>query len=243
MNVILFMANVLKVEDLITSYKGFSVKDVSFTLKSGDIFGLIGSSGSGKSTVMNSILGVKKFDIGKVSFLVDGEEASLKENVGYSSQGNALFPYLTLEENIMTFGRIYGLKKRVIKQRISLLLKLMGLENAGNKRIIELSGGMAKRADLIVALIHDPKVLILDEPFAGLDIALVNFLWKTIKYLAEQGRIIIISSHSLYDIKKNCTKIGFIVDGSYYSYEEMMKKTGRTRNDPLESLFLKMGVG
>jgi len=88
--------------------------------------------------------------------------------------------------------------KRVIKQRISLLLKLMGLENAGNKRIIELSGGMAKRADLIVALIHDPKVLILDEPFAGLDIALVNFLWKTIKYLAEQGRIIIVSSHSLY---------------------------------------------
>jgi len=237
------MANVLKVEDLITSYKNFSVKDVNFTLKSGDVFGLIGSSGAGKSTVIKTILGVKKADIGKVSFSVDGRDDKIAGCVGYSSQGNALFPYLTLEENIMTFGKIYGLGKREIKTRMNLLLKLMKLENAKKKRITELSGGMMKRADLIIALIHEPKVLILDEPFAGLDIALVNFLWKTIKYLAGQGRIIIISSHSLADIKKNCTQIGFIVDGIYYSYEQLMKKTGRTRNDPLENLFLEMGVG
>ncbi len=236
------MANVLRVEDLITSYKNFSVKEVSFTLQSGDIFGLIGSSGAGKSTVIKTILGVKKADIGKVSFSVDGRSEKIVDYTGYSSQGNALFPYLTLEENIITFGKIYGLGKREIKTRMNLLLKLMKLEHAKKKRITELSGGMMKRADLIIALIHDPKVLILDEPFAGLDIALVNFLWRTIKYLSGQGRIIIISSHSLADIKKNCTQIGFIVDGCYYSYEQLMKKTGRTRNDPLENLFLEMGV-
>jgi ABC-2 type transport system ATP-binding protein len=208
-------------DDLSTSYRRFEISGVSLNLKQGDIFGLIGASGSGKSTLIKAILRLKKLNSGKITFFKDGEEQNLVKNIGYSPQENALFPFLTVRENIYTFGKLYNVSSLTIKARSDILLKRLNLSSSLDKKILELSGGMKKRLDLLISLIHDPNVLILDEPFNGLDISLQKFIWNLIKELSSEGKIIIISSHIIEDIEKNCNKIGLIEEGLFFSDEEI----------------------
>lgn len=207
-------------------YKGraqFAISGVDITLESGDIFGLVGQSGSGKSTIIKTILGLIKPLSGKITLTQDGVEKSILERVGYSPQENALYFSLTLEENCHTFARLYGVKSKEYLQQKQQLLSMLKLEPFEKKVIAQLSGGTQKRADLAVALIHDPQVIILDEPFNGLDASLQDFIWKFIKKLSADGKIIIITSHLLDDMQKNCTKIGLVHKNQYFTPESMQK--------------------
>jgi len=202
--------------------------------------GMMGKSGSGKSTLVRTLVGLKKADKGKIDFYINNQKTSLNNNIGYSSQGNSLFPYLTLEENIMTFGKLRGLKKQIILERMDILLKQLKLTKAKKKKTIQLSGGMAKRADIIITLLHNPYVIFLDEPFSGLDFSLVKFLWKILHNLAKQGKIIIISSHLLGDIKDNCTNLGLISEGNFYNYQQIVAKMKKDKVSSLEQLFMEV---
>jgi len=213
-----------KVEKLSTSYKNFSIKNVNFKLNSGDIMGLVGRSGSGKSTLIKTILGQKKPDSGYVNLFENGNPENFFEYIGYSPQANALYEFLTLQENMITFGRLHKMPLEKIMEAMNTLLKRLDLSKAKHKNIVQLSGGMQKRADLAVSLVHDPKVIILDEPFTGLDVSLQQFIWKLLRELAEKGRIIIISSHMLNDVQKNCNKYGLVLEGSFYNTEEIQKR-------------------
>ncbi len=211
----------LSASNITTSYKKFSVSNINFNLCSGDIMGFVGRSGSGKSTIMKTLLGFKTYDSGNIELIKNNNPVEIKLMIGYSPQDNSLFPYLTLKENLFTFGRLNGVKKEQIEKRTVELLKRLGLTGHENKKIMDFSGGMRKRADLAITLIHEPSIIILDEPFNGLDISLQSFIWKLVKDLSKQGKIIIISSHMIQDIQKYCNKIGLIENGIFYDNSEV----------------------
>lgn len=211
----------LIVKGVSISYRNFKLSHINFNLDQGDILGLIGGSGSGKSTIIKSIVGIKMPESGSIVFSVDGKEMPLNDYLGYSPQQNSLYPYLTVEENIMTFSKLYNIDDYEASNRMDALLKRLNLNNHRLKRINQLSGGMKKRVDLATTLIHSPKLIILDEPFNGLDISLQKFIWELLYELKNQGKIIIVSSHMLTDIRKNCNKFGLVHNGYFYNTEQI----------------------
>lgn len=202
-------------------YRGFSIPNITFTIASGTIFGLLGRSGSGKSTLINALVGLSSPQKGSFHLTVGGVEKPLATALGYSPQANALYPFLTVEENIRTFAQLYNVPATQAEERMTALLTRLDLVHSRAKRVEELSGGMEKRVDLAVTLIHDPAVIVLDEPFNGLDISLQRFIWELLQELAGKGRIIIITSHMLDDVQRYCTKFGLIENQRFYSDEEV----------------------
>lgn len=217
------------------SYRNFKLSHISFDLEQGSILGLIGGSGSGKSTVINAIVGLKLPDTGRITFFLDNKEASLNDHLGYSPQQNSLFPYLTVEENVLTFAKLYKVDSYEAHNRMEKLLKRLNLFQHKQKLIYQLSGGMKKRVDLAVTLIHSPKLIILDEPFNGLDISLQKFIWNLLLELKEQGKLIIVSSHMLLDIKKNCDKFGLVHNGYFYNTQQIDDSLKTSRHHSFET--------
>ena len=232
---------VLEVRDLSVGIGKFEIRDISFTLKNGDILGLVGRSGSGKSTLIKALLGRLKIKKGEITFSINGNKSELNKTLGYSPQDNSIFPLLTLEENLETFGKLYGLSKEQISKNAEPILKMLDLEKHVKKKIIEMSGGMQKRSDLAVTLIHNPDVIILDEPFNGLDISLQKFIWMKLRELSKAGKIIIICSHILEDIRKYCNNYGLIESGTYYDSNHIisfLKNNNMQLEEYLEKLFI-----
>lgn len=214
----------LKLDDVSLQYKHFYLEKVNFSLESGDIIGITGQSGSGKSTILKAVIGQKRFSTGTITTKVGKEEVPLLSVCSYSPQENSLFSKLTLKENLETFADLGGLIREDIWPDVEKMIEQLGLTNAQDKQIIELSGGMKKRVDLAIALMYEPRILILDEPFAGLDIALRKFLWKAIKSYADKGNIVILTSHLIEDLAKNSTKVGLVYKKRYYNDAEIRKK-------------------
>ncbi len=201
------------------------LKEISLDIPKGTIFGVVGSSGSGKSTLLNIITGNILPDKGDVLFepkdlarynlldptahlqSVNKDILALKSTVGYSPQVPSFYEKLTCKENIDFFGSLYRLPKEVLKINSNILLKLVGLEEWSDKLAEELSGGMQKRLDLACSLIHDPKILVLDEPTADLDFILREQMWNLIRKIKQKGTTIIMSSHFIDEIEGLCDKI------------------------------------
>lgn len=218
----------------------FKIKNVTFQLTGGDILGVIGRSGSGKSTIIKAMVGaVRKYE-GAIELYEDSKEIRVDTSLGYSPQDNALYPLLTLKENIFIFGKLNGMKNKDIEERRDMLLNRLDLFNSKDKLITQLSGGMQKRADLACALIHNPKIIVLDEPFNGIDVSLQRFIWMFIKELSAEGRIIIISSHMLEDLERNCTQFGLIEGGAYYDTVQIARYLKNSKEKDLESFLTKV---
>ena len=221
-------------------YKTYSIKNVSFILNSGDIMGLLGRSGAGKSTIISALTGIRKPIKGSIKLFVNNKEVPIREYLGYSPQANALYSFLTVKENVMTFASLYGVPKKIAYERMNYLFKRLMLSGNENKRITQLSGGMKKKVDLVITLIHDPLLLILDEPFAGLDISLQVFLWNFIKELARQGKIIIIASHLINSIQTHCNKFALVENGYYYNNNQLITSLIKSRETSLEDFLVKV---
>lgn len=203
---------------------------VSFEIGENEIFGLVGSSGCGKSTLLKIIMGMTSADSGSILF--EGKDASkavnyLRKKTGFATQDNMLFDELTVLENSLYFGNLYGLTDKEIKERFNELIALLRLEEFRNTQIIQLSGGMVKRANLLVSLIHKPKLLILDEPTVGLDSVLRDSLWEYIHKIKKTGTTILVTSHLLDEIENNCDRVAILKGGKIAaigSVEDYFKK-------------------
>ncbi len=193
------------------------LKGISFRIKEGEIFGLVGRSGCGKSTLLRIIMGMMRPNSGQILFeggMVWSKLRYLRKNTGFAPQGNTLFNELSIYENAMFFGKLYGVDKDVLKKRFDELVSLLGLNGFEKYFVSLLSGGMKKRANLLVSLIHGPKLLILDEPTVGLDSILRGSLWKYIKKINKEGTTILVTSHLLNEIEENCDRVAIIKDGA-----------------------------
>lgn len=220
--------SVLQVSEVDTSYRDFGIHDIDFNLLSGEIMGLIGKSGSGKSTLIKTILGLKKPDNGSVDIVIDGAPKNIKQVTGYSSQENSLYGSLTIKENLETFGSLRGISKKEVMESSEDFLRELGIYEARNKRVDQLSGGMKKRADIAVATVHDPKLVVFDEPFSGIDPPQRKIIWKSIHSMTEEGKMVILTSHLIDDLTQNCNHFGLISQGDFYYSDEIKSMMNET---------------
>ncbi len=202
--------------------------DISLDINSGEIFGVIGASGSGKSTLLNVMIGFLKPETGDVLFRGEHllEHASshmfrsifkhpedLKKMIGMASQTPSFYTELSVKENLEYFGSLYGLSNHSIQANTNTLINLMDLQGSENKTAHNLSGGMQRRLDMACSLIHDPKVLILDEPTADLDPLLRNHIWRLVKKINKRGTTVVLASHHLSELELLCTRIAILKEG------------------------------
>ncbi|HLD34092.1 MAG TPA: ABC transporter ATP-binding protein [Candidatus Nanoarchaeia archaeon] len=227
------MPSLIELQNVTQIFSKRSVlENVNLTINYDDFVGIIGASGSGKTTLLRIILGIYTPPLGKII----ANSASLQHTIGFASQDDAFYPRLTVLENMFYFGELYGISKTILNQRIPYLLQLVKLEDAGEATARNLSGGMKRRLGIALALIHDPKVLILDEPTAGLDIVLQRHIWKIINDIRSLGKTIIVSTHDLDALQEHCTSFIFIHQKSVYSGASVKQLISRYRGN-LSKLF------
>jgi ABC-2 type transport system ATP-binding protein len=188
-----------------------AVDDVSFTVRDNECYGLLGPNGAGKTTTIAIVCGLLKADAGEVT--VDGEPGGslrAKAAIGYVPQDLALYPDLSARENLHFFGQLYGLVGKQLERRISETLELVGLAERGKDRVGTYSGGMKRRANIAAGLLHEPRLLILDEPTVGVDPQSRNAILETVSGL---GIAVLYTTHYMEEATKICHRIGIIDDG------------------------------
>jgi ABC-type multidrug transport system ATPase subunit len=192
------------------------LKDVSFDVEQGEIIGLAGKSGGGKTTLMRVLMGFYHADGGKILF--EGKDVSrdlyhLRQNIGFTTQDNSFYEKLTVFENLEYFGQMYGVDEKSIRDRVPMLLGLLELNGKENLLAEDLSGGMKRRLDFAISLIHDPHILILDEPTTGLDPMLREQIWKVIQNIRGFGKTVIVSTHFFDELELYCDRVVILHNG------------------------------
>ena len=237
--------SVIEVSGLRKIYKGSirpAVDNLSFTVSEGDIFGLLGPNGAGKSTTLMTFCGLLGIDGGSIRvFGLDArlKGAEIRSRIGVAPQEIALFPSLTARENLLYFGRMYGLEGSEIRERARGLLSGFGLSDNADMRVSHFSGGMKRRLNLIAALLNRPKLLFLDEPTSGVDVQSRNMILAYMRQMKTEGATMVYSSHLLEEAEKICDRFAIIDEGRLVAagtLEEMLGVNGGCDN--LEQLFL-----
>lgn len=209
----------IQINQLSKKYKGaedFSVSELDLNIAEQEIFGLLGPNGAGKTTLISMLSSLIKPTSG--SFSIDGlnyqeNKKELKARIGVVPQEYALYPALTAYENLSYFGSTYGLKGNSLKENIHTHLEVLGLSRFANKRISTFSGGMKRRINLIASMLHEPKVLFLDEPTVGVDVQSKNVIIDHLKKLNKAGTTMIYTSHHLNEAEDFCTSVAIIDNG------------------------------
>lgn len=216
--------NILKVEKINKSYDNKKVlNNVTMEVEEGDLFGLIGPNGAGKSTLIQIVCGLLGQDSGSIELFgmnYKNNSIGIKKRIGLVPQELAIFENLTAKDNLEYFGRMYGLKGKVLKERITEVLELIGLDPKDKKQVQKYSGGMKRRLNLGCSVLHKPDLLILDEPTVGVDAQSRNNIFDYLRKINKEGTTIIYTSHYMEEIEALCNKI-FIIDlGEEIAYGE-----------------------
>src|SRR6058998_145371 len=191
-----------------------AVKDLSLRIEPGEVYGLLGPNGSGKSTTLKIILGLVSPTRGRTEiFGRDSRLVESREAVGFLPENPYFYKYLTGNETLRFFGRLSGLRGVALKNRINELLDLVGLSKARNRRLGTYSKGMLQRIGLAQALIHDPRLVVLDEPTAGVDPAGSREIRDLILDLKSRGITVLLSSHLLAQAQEICDRVGILAGG------------------------------
>ncbi len=192
----------------------FAVRELSFKVEAGEVYGLIGPNGCGKSTTMKVMLGLLKPTIGKATiFGRDSESVASRQDVGFLPENPYFYKHLTGQETLHFYGKLCGLRGSELKDRMATMLDLVGLKNAADRRVGGYSKGMLQRIGLAQAMIQDPRLLILDEPTAGVDPAGSRRIRDLIIELKERGITIVVTSHLLEQMQEVCDRVGIMSQG------------------------------
>ncbi len=204
----------LKVEN-VTKYYGDikAVDNLSFTVKKGDIFGLLGVNGAGKTTTFRIIMGLLDFDNGIVTLDNKKIDYNMTDNIGFLTEERSLLVKLTVREQAEYYGVLKGMSKEKIDKELDKWLNRFGISDYKDRKIKELSKGNQQKIQFITAIFNNPKLLILDEPFAGLDPINAEMFMEVIKEFEQKGSMIIFSSHRMEHIELFCDKIVVLVEG------------------------------
>jgi len=205
-------SSILSVQNLRKSYGDATVVDgLSFGIQPGECLGVIGPNGAGKTTTLRMCLGLSQPDGGDIRYF-DGQQMprdalAIKSQLGVVAQMDTLDPDFTAEENLLVFGRYFGLKDAHIRERIPPLLEFGALTSKAHAKPGELSGGMKRRLSLARALINDPKLLMLDEPTTGLDPQARHLMWERLQLLLQQGKSILLTTHFMDEAERLCSRL------------------------------------
>ena len=236
----------LHIQKLSKKYKGadyFSVSNLDLDILKGEIFGVLGPNGAGKTTLISMLCSLIKptsgtFTINNLDYTNNKKE--LKQLIGIVPQEYALYPSLTAYENLSYFGSMYGLKGKVLKESIHLYLEKMGLLEFANKKIEIFSGGMKRRINLIASILHQPKILFLDEPTVGVDVQSKNVIIDHLKQLNKGGTTIVYTSHHLNEAEHFCSRVAIIDNGKIIlkgKPKELISSNEKAHN--LEDVFIR----
>jgi ABC-2 type transport system ATP-binding protein len=226
-----------KFED-ITAVDGLSLK-----VEEGELFGLLGPNGAGKTTTINVLCCILEPTSGSASvggYDVRKEPEKIKELIGVCPQDTAVFSYLTGRENVELFGNLHAMPKEKIRKNTDELLERMGLSEDAKRRVGKYSGGMRRRINLIMALVHDPEIAFLDEPTVGMDPQSRRAVWDFIKDLKKQNKTVILTTHYMEEAEELCDRVGIIDYGKLIALgaPEQLKAKFGAKN--LEEVFIQL---
>jgi lipooligosaccharide transport system ATP-binding protein len=211
------MAGVLEATGIHKSYDGREVvAGIDLSLARGECFGLLGPNGAGKTTTLRMLLGLTAPDAGTITLLGHPVPRAAREGrirVGVVPQMDNLDPDFTVSENLLVYGRYFGMKEAEVAARLPKLLEFAALETRGNSRIQALSGGMKRRLVLARALVNDPELIFLDEPTTGLDPQARHLMWERLRLLLRQGKTILLTTHFMDEAERLCDRLAIIDHG------------------------------
>lgn len=216
---------------------------LNLKVNAGDRFGLFGPNGAGKTTLMNLMTGVFTFTNGDIQLFgksIKTKSKAVKNIFGFVPQDFSFYPELSPVENLAFFGAWAGLNKTEIKNRTDFLLQKFDLNNVKNKPVEKFSGGMKRKVNLAIGVIHQPKILFLDEPTVGVDVESRQIIIHYLKELNQQGTTLVYTSHQLHEAEKLCNKIALINDGKILAYDDLDKLLLHHELTDLEKLFLNL---
>ncbi|PZD93839.1 export ABC transporter ATP-binding protein [Paenibacillus sambharensis] len=221
-------------EEVVKTYgTAMSVNHLTLSIREGEVFGLLGPNGAGKSTTIHMLAGLLKSDGGTIS--VDGYNVAkrpleVKRRIGLVPQELAIYEHFTARENVAFFGRLYGLRGRELKERVEEALDFTGLLSHDNGRPSAFSGGMKRRLNIACAIMHRPKLIIMDEPTVGIDPQSRNHILESVRALNRLGSTIIYTSHYMEEVEAISTRVGIMDGGRLIALgdkEELRRLTGQ----------------
>jgi ABC-2 type transport system ATP-binding protein len=238
---------IIQIENLTKIFKNATepaVDNISFSINKNEIFGLLGPNGAGKTTTISILCGLFAPTSGRVT--IEGKnlqtQASLiKKIIGIVPQDIALYPTLTAKENLQFYGSMYGLQGADLRDKIEVWLNKLGLKDAAKRKIATFSGGMKRRVNLIAGVLHQPKILFLDEPTVGVDVQSRNVIIEHLKEINASGTTIIYTSHHMEEAENFCTMVCIIDNGKILiqgSPADLISNNAGSSN--LENVFLNL---
>ncbi|WP_157206474.1 ABC transporter ATP-binding protein [Mariniflexile maritimum] len=235
--------NVIEVKNLTKTFGDFTaVNAITFEVKKGEIFGFLGANGAGKTTAMKMLIGISKPTSGKAQvagFDVFTHAEDVKQSIGYMSQKFALYDDLTVKENITFFGGIYGLSRKRIEEKRCELVEDLGLKDIVNQLVGALPLGWKQKIAFSVSLLHDPKIVFLDEPTGGVDPITRRQFWEMIYKAAHQGTTVFVTTHYM-DEAEYCDRVSIMVNGKIEALDTPKKLKEQFRAENMNDVFLKL---
>lgn len=234
---------IISVTNLSKKFGNFTaVNDISFEVAKGEIFGFLGANGAGKTTAMKMLIGISKPSSGEAQvagFDVKNNAEMVKKNIGYMSQRFSMYDDLTLKENITFFGGIYGLSRKQIKEKTTQLIEELQLEKVANQLVGSLPLGWKQKLSFSVALLHEPKIVFLDEPTGGVDPITRRQFWEMIYREAHKGITIFVTTHYM-DEAEYCDRVSIMVEGKIEALDSPKNLKQHYNVDTMNEVFLKL---
>jgi len=220
-----------------------AVDNLNIGIEKGELFGLLGPNGAGKTTTIKMLCGLLEPTNGSATVSGHGvrkEQTEVKKLIGVCPQDTAVYPYLTGRENIEFFGNLHAMPKKKLRENTDRLLEKLGLTQDADRRLSKYSGGMKRRINLIIALVHDPEVAFLDEPTVAMDPQSRHAVWDVIRELKKQGKTIILTTHYMEEAEELCDRVGIIDHGKLIALgsPKNLKDKFKARN--LEEVFIQL---
>ena len=234
---------VISVHNLVKKFGSFTANDnLSFEVYDGEIFGFLGANGAGKTTAIRILSGLSEPTSGEV--MVAGYNArkqpeEIKKNIGYMCQKFSLYNDLTVTENIMLYGGIYGMKKALIKEKTNMLLDRLKFREYGNRLISDLPPGLKQKLAFSVAVFHDPRIVFLDEPTGGVDPVTRRQFWEMIYETAERGVTVFVTTHYM-DEAEYCDRISIMSEGRIVALDTPAELKRQYHAKSMEEVFIKI---
>ncbi|WP_323756018.1 ABC transporter ATP-binding protein [Roseivirga sp.] len=237
---------VIQAENLTKTFGPFTAVDaISFSVRKGEIFGFLGANGAGKTTAMKMLIGISSPSAGKATvagFDVSSEAEKIKKNIGYMSQKFALYDDLTVKQNITFFGGIYGLSRAQIKLKTAELVEELDLKEVVNQLVGALPLGWKQKISFSVSLLHNPKIVFLDEPTGGVDPITRRQFWEMIYKAANNGTTVFVTTHYM-DEAEYCDRVSIMVNGKIEALDSPKNLKVQFGVENMNDVFLKLARG